>query len=111
MVKRTKARGQMTALVREFYSKHPTAKPPEAVQQLAKEGVHVSLATASSVKYAKRHKTGRRVARGRGVRAFKVKTTQNNICIEHLVAAKKFVDQIGLAAAQQALSALAKLVT
>jgi hypothetical protein len=76
-----------------------------------KEGTSVSLAIASSVKYSKSGKQrGRRVVRARGVRAFEV-APQEGCQFEHLFAVKKLIDQIGLAAAQRSLAALAKLTT
>ncbi|HWB14535.1 MAG TPA: hypothetical protein VFE62_08395 [Gemmataceae bacterium] len=95
--------------VRRYLSQHPSAKPKEIFQGLQGEGVDVSMALINRIKYGP--ESGRKGKRGRrGRRTAAAATNGHQLSLEHLLAAKKLVDQLGsVQSAKQAVDALAKL--
>jgi hypothetical protein len=96
--------------VRRYLSKHPSAKPKEIYQGLTSEGVEVSMALINRIKYG----PGSGPKRKRGGRRRRVVTAaangSNQLSLQHLLAAKKLVEQLGsVESAKQAVDALAKL--
>lgn len=96
--------------VRRYLSKHASAKPKEVFEGLTAEGVDVSMALINRIKYGpgsgRKGKRGRR--RRRAVTA--MANGSNPLSLNHLLAAKKLVDQLGsVESAKQAVDALAKL--
>jgi len=96
--------------VRRYLSKHPSAKPKEIYQGLTGEGVEISMALINRIKYGPG--SGRKGKRGgRRRRAVAGGTNgSNQLSLDHLLAAKKLVEQLGsVESAKQAVDALAKL--
>jgi hypothetical protein len=98
--------------VRRYLSKHPAAKPKEIHEGLTSEGVEVSMALINRIKYGPG--SGRKGKRGGRRRRRAVATAaangSNQLSLEHLLAAKKLVQQLGgIESAKQAVDALAKL--
>lgn len=96
-------RGAKSAAIREFLAANPGAMPREVVAALKDKGIRVSSPMVSVLKGKMKGGSGLRGAR-RGWRV-------GILGIEALVEAKKLADRLGgVAKAQEALAALAKLV-
>jgi hypothetical protein len=98
--------------VRDYLAQHPNAKPKEIAPAVkAEHGLEVSPQMISMIKSKSRRRGGRR--RGRPAGAAPVgrpRGSASRITVEDLVTAKRLADQIGgVARAQEALAALAKL--
>ncbi|HEX7450184.1 MAG TPA: hypothetical protein VF306_21675 [Pirellulales bacterium] len=125
----------MSDIIREFIAQNPAAGPKEIRESLRKQGHNVSTALVNRIKYmdpvgrsnssrselpvapeapasgarrGRKKRRGRRATRRPGRRPGVNGNVQ--ISIEHLLAAKKLVDELGgIEAAQTAVAALAKL--
>lgn len=98
--------------IRDYMAAHARAKPKAVAAALVGQGVQVTPMFVSAIKSASK-KRGRRKARaaspGPGRPRGGAATT--SLSIDHLVAAKKFVDQVGgVARARAAIEAL-KVIT
>jgi hypothetical protein len=81
---------------------HKGAKASEVVAALAEQGIEVSTAMVYNLKARRKMGRRRRKAQARGEKI--------NLSIDHLLAAKKFVEAAGgIGQAQEALAAFAKL--
>ena len=100
--------------IRQFIAKNPKAGPKEIEAGLKAEGVKVSKALISAVKYSKaKKKSGRkatRMARRATVHAAARKTASSAVTIEQLIEVKRFADSFGSAdQVRQALDTLEQL--
>lgn len=95
--------------VRKYLLAHPDAGPKEVVAVLAQQGITITSALVSNVKYG----SGRsKKAAGNRARAAATPPTErgHDIPLELLIEAKKFADHMGgIAQARAALDALASL--
>src|SRR5262245_60116880 len=97
--------GTKSASIRNYKAGHPSAKPKEIAEALAKSGEKVTPAFVSTVlsndkRRGRKRKGGRRPGRPAGGGGF-----------ESLVQAKKLADQMGgVAKAKAALDALARIL-
>jgi hypothetical protein len=95
-------RGVKSQAIRDYLKSHKRAKASDVVAALAEKGIEVSTAMVYNLK-ARRNMGRRRrkaVARGEKIR----------LSIDHLLAAKKFVETTGgVEQAQEALAAYLKL--
>ena len=97
------ARGEKSQAVRDYLAANKKAKGPEVVAALAEKGIKVSLPMVYNLKARKRMGKRRRKAEAKGQAI--------GFSLDHLLAAKKLVDQVGsVERAQAAVAALAKLV-
>jgi hypothetical protein len=96
--------------VRRYLSQHPSSKPKAIYEALQGEGVDVSMALINRIKYGPA--SGRKQKRGGRRRRAAVAATNgtSQLSLDHLLAAKKLVEQLGsVQSAKQAVDALAKL--
>ncbi len=94
--------------IRDYLATNPDSGPKQIVADLRKQGTKVSLALASAVKYKSPNKKPGK--RGRRPAAATAHNGNGHLALEHLLAAKKLVEQLGsVSAAKQAVDALAKL--
>jgi len=110
---RPKGRGGVnkSAAIREYMAAHPRAKPKDVAAALVEQGVQVTPMFVSAIK-SNAKKRGRRKARAasRGPGRPSGGGASTSLSIDHLVAAKKFVDQVGgVARARAAIEALARV--
>lgn len=91
--------------VQRFVAKHPTATATEVYEALTGSGVDISLG------HVKRTLYGRKSVRGKPRRpGRKPAVAVGQLSLEHLLAAKRLVAQLGsVASAKQAVDALARL--
>lgn len=95
--------------VRRYMAQHPSAGPKEVYEALLAQGVDVSKALVNRLKYGP-HGAGKRKRRGRRRRATVASNGGGQLSLEHLLAAKKLVVQLGsVETAKQAVDALARL--
>ena len=100
--------------IRQFIAKNPSAGPKDIEAGLKAEGVKVSKALISAVKYSKaKKKSGtkaRRMARRAAVHVAARKTPSSAVTIEQLIEVKRFADSFGGAdQVRQALDMLEQL--
>lgn len=97
--------------IRQYISKHPTAKVKDIEKGLKSEGIKVSLSLVSAVKYKKDRKPGKKMRRmGASVRVAARKTATSGVTVEQLLEVKKLADSLGGAQkVRQALEALEML--
>jgi hypothetical protein len=95
--------------IRDYLATNPDSGPKQIVADLRKQGTKVSLALASAVKYKSPNKKPGKRGRKPGA-ATTAHNGNGHLALEHLLAAKKLVEQLGsVSAAKQAVDALAKL--
>jgi hypothetical protein len=95
--------GSKSQAIREYLSANKKAKAGEVVEALAAKGITVSAAAVYNLKARKSMGKKRSQARASGQAV--------TLSITHLLAAKKLVDEVGgIAEAQEAITALGKLV-
>lgn len=101
--KRGRRRVNKSQAIRDYLAGHPNAMPKDIQAGLAAEGVKVSSALISAVKYGGKSAKGRRkAARGRAART--------SITADELIHAKGLADRMGgVDRAKAVLEALAKL--
>jgi hypothetical protein len=93
--------------IRDYLAVNPDAGPKQIVADLRKQGIKVSPALASAVKY--KSPTKKTAKRGRRPAAA-AHNGNGHLVLQNLLAAKKLVEQLGsIDAAKQAVDALAKL--
>jgi len=93
--------------IRQFIRKNPAAGPKDIQAGLKAEGIRVSKALISAVKYSKAKRLGkkaRRIARRATVHAAARATASTAVTIEQLIEVKRFADTFG--GADQVRSAL-----
>jgi len=94
--------------IRDYMAAHPRAKPKAVAAALVEQGVQVTPMFVSAVKTSAK-KRGRRKARGAARRPGRPSGggATTSLSIDHLVAAKKFVDSVGgVVRARAAIEAL-----
>lgn len=97
------ARGEKSQAVRDYLAANKKAKGAEVVAALAEKGIKVSLPMVYNLKARKRMGKRRRKAEAGGQAI--------GVSLDHLLAAKKLVDQVGsVEKAKIALEALGKLM-
>jgi len=85
-----------SASIRQFIAKHPGAGPKAIELGLKQQGVKVSLALISAVKYAKRSKIGKkRRSRTPMVQAAARKTATTSVTVAQLLEVKRLADSLG----------------
>lgn len=85
--------------IRQYISKHPTAKVKEIEKGLKNEGIKVSLSLVSAVKYKKDRKPGKKKRKmAASVRVAARKTATTGVTVEQLLEVKKLADSLGGAA-------------
>ncbi len=81
-------------------------RPRDVIAHLKEGGVTVSAAQVSAIRKGfRKHGAGKRSVTGLAAKA----NSDAGIAVEHLIAAKRLADQVGLEAAKRALEFLAKL--
>jgi hypothetical protein len=80
-------------VIRDYLAKHKNAMPKQIIADLAGEGVKVSHALVSNVKYGEKKKAGGR-KKGRKV-SRKAKLGTNSLTANELLKAKQLADQLG----------------
>ena len=110
MAKKSKGGQNKSQLIREYKAANPAAAPKEVAEALTKTGLPVSAQFVSTVLSNAKKKGGKVGKRGRkpGPTPAAAAPSSN---IEHLIRAKKLVDQLGgVDAARAAVNALAQLI-
>ena len=81
-------------------------RPRDVIAHLKEGGVTVSPAQVSAIRKGfRKHGAGKRSVAGLAAKA----NSDAGIAVEHLIAAKRLADQVGLEAAKRALEFLVKL--
>jgi hypothetical protein len=82
--------------IRRYIAKHPSSKPKEIELGLKQEGVNVSRALISNVKYGGGKKAGKKKRRMKAaVVHAAARKTSAALSVEQLLAVKQFADSIG----------------
>ena len=82
--------------IRRYIAKYPSSKPKEIELGLKQEGVKVSMALISNVKYGGGKKAGKKKRRMRGaVVHAAARRTSVAVTVEQLLEVKKFADSVG----------------
>jgi len=82
--------------IRQFIAAHPGAMPKEIRQGLKQQGVKVSLALISNVKYSSGKKAGKKQRKLRAsVIHAAARRTSAAVTVEQLLEVKKFADSVG----------------
>jgi len=103
MARRVKKSGSKSAAIREYQSANPDAKPKEIAENLNKSGFKITPQYVSTILSSARKK---RNGNGRRRRPVEIGSS-----LDHLLAAKKLVREVGsLEAAQQAISQFGRLM-
>jgi hypothetical protein len=96
-------RGAKSQAIREYFSKNPKATIKEAHEGLAAAGHKVSTALVAAIKYKDKSRARRK---GRKARA----AANGQVNLDHLVAAKAFIEKVGgVQAAKAAVHGIEKL--
>ena len=106
--RRKRRKFNKSAAIRAYLEKHPDAAPMAVAKAVSKPGNKVSPQLVSNIK----HNMGAKKAkRGRPRKALASrKASENGLSLDHLLAAKKLVDQLGgVEVAVNAINALATL--
>lgn len=97
-----KAQVNQSEAIRDYFTKHPNAKPKEVLEALKADGIEASSALVSNVKTRMKKQGGASVGRGRGRRAAQpaavaAKTNGHSLgsTAAQLVSAIDFVKQAG----------------
>ena len=94
--------------IRGYIKLNPSAGPKEIRQALLHEGLDVSAALVNRLKYGPSSKKKKR--RGRRTTAEAASNGGGQLSLDHLLAAKRLVNQLGsIESAKQAVDALARL--
>jgi hypothetical protein len=106
--------GSKSQAVRDYLAAHPDAGPKTVVDALREQGVNISLALASAVKYSKAKRGGRRgrrrMVRISGGAAAAAPARTGGLTAADLFEVKRFVDQLGgMSKAKQAIETLEQL--
>lgn len=109
MAKKSKSGQNKSQVIREFKAANPSATPMEIAEALNKTGLSVSPQFISTVLSNARKKGGKVGKRGRKPGRPTAKAPVDDL--QHLIQAKKLVDQLGgIDAARAAINALAQLL-
>ena len=109
MAKKSKAGQNKSQLIREYKAANPAAAPKEVAEALTKTGLSVSAQFVSTVLSNAKKKGGKVGKRGR--KPGRPAAADNSGDLQHLIQAKKLVDQLGsVDAARAAVNALAQLL-
>lgn len=93
--------------IRRYIGQNPSAGPKQIREDLARQGIDVSAALVNRIKYGGGRKKKRR---GRRAKVAEAANGAAPLTLEHLIAAKKLVTQLGsVQSAKQAVDALVKL--
>lgn len=112
MAKKAKAGLNKSLEIRNYKAANPSASPKEVAEALTKTGLSVSPQFVSTVLSNAKKKGGKAGKRGRkaGPKPAAANSAPSSN-IEHLIKAKKLVDQLGgVDAARAAVNALAQLL-
>jgi hypothetical protein len=106
MARRSKKGASKSAAIRNYKKDHANAKPKEIAESLNKAGYKITPQYVSTILSNARKSTGGR--RGRRVRSVAVSSVPS---MDHLMAAKKLVSEVGsIQAAQQAIVQYSRLM-
>jgi hypothetical protein len=104
MARRSKKGASKSAAIRKYKTEHPNAKPKEVAESLNKAGYKITPQYVSTILSNARKSTGGRRRR----RAVSVSAVPS---MDHLMAAKKLVSEVGsVQAAQQAIVQYSRLM-
>ncbi len=104
MARRSKIGGSKSKAIREYRKDHPDSKPKEIAENLNQAGYKISPQYVSTILSNDRNK----VSKGRGRRRVGISAGSS---IDHLLAVKKLVNDVGsVEAAQQAIAQYSKLM-
>jgi len=113
-------RGAKSKAIRELLEAQPNATMQDIQSGLEQKGIQASTALIAKIKYSGKGKRGRKRKGAKGKRAAtamatngrrkKVSASGQSISLDHLLAAKKLIEQVGsVEAAQSAVQVFAKL--
>lgn len=93
--------------IRRYVGQNPSAGPKQIREDLAREGIRVTASLVNRIKYGGGRKKKRR---GRKAKVAEAVNGASPLSLEHLIAAKKLVTQLGsVQSAKQAVDALVRL--
>lgn len=103
MARRVKKGASKSAAIREYHEKHPNSKPKEIAENLNQSGFKITPQYVSTIL-----STSRKRKNGNGRRRGKVSVGSS---LDHLMAAKKLVSEVGsIEAAQMAIAQYSRLM-
>ena len=109
MAKKSKSGTNKSQTIREYNAANPNSSPKEIVEALTKTGLVVTPQFVSTILSNAKKKGGKGGKRGRKPGRPAAAATSGDL--QHLIQAKKFVDQLGgLDAARAAVNALAQIL-
>jgi hypothetical protein len=109
MAKKAQGGTNKSLAIRNYKAANPTASPKEIAEALGKQGTSVSAQFVSTVLSNAKKKTGKGSKPGRKPSHPAAAASGGNF--QHLIEAKKLVEQVGgVEAARAAINALAKIL-
>jgi hypothetical protein len=111
MAKRAASEVNKSQAIRDYKKEHPTAGPKEIAEALGQQGITTTAGFVSTILSNARRKAGKGKRKGTRRAAKAATSSRDTGSLETLMQAKRLADKMGgVAEAQAALEALAKII-